>query len=203
MRFNSKWLIIFLFCIPSVSTTGQHAIAFQHLTKKNGLSQSSVFAIAQDSLGFMWFGTRNGLNKFDGYQFKIYQKDTSINSLIANDIRVLYVSPTTKKLWVGTTSGVSILQNDSDQFVNFQYHPNDLNSLSSNNIKSIFEDDLGNMWIGTNQGLCLFNSKDSTFQRIHARNPLTENHFEILDIIEKDGNQLWIGTNKGLYLLVK
>ncbi|MEL6853262.1 MAG: two-component regulator propeller domain-containing protein, partial [Bacteroidota bacterium] len=76
----------------------QNSLSFRQLAKKEGLSQSSVFAIAQDHDGFMWFGTRDGLNKYDGYNFSVfYPEDTAVWQK-SNDIRTLFFDPLTQHL---------------------------------------------------------------------------------------------------------
>lgn len=96
------YLVILLFF---TSAKGQD-ITFNHLAEENGLPHNSVIAIAQDASGFMWYGTRYGLNRYDGRQFKIYrhQGDDSTN-LPANIISAIYTD-SRKTLWAGTTAGL-------------------------------------------------------------------------------------------------
>ena len=104
---SSKWLLFIALYTLFIDMNGQ-TVSFQYLSKKEGLSQSSVFAIVQDADGFMWFGTRDGLNKYDGYQFKVYRKDTAdSNSLIGNDIRSLFADTLYQQLWIATSVGLS------------------------------------------------------------------------------------------------
>ena len=87
MRAYQSYIYIFwmLFILVPDNLSGQKGYSFQNFSKKDGLSQASVFAIAQDSSGFMWFGTRDGLNRFDGYQFKAYTKDPLNEDAISFD----------------------------------------------------------------------------------------------------------------------
>ena len=95
-----KAVLLVGFCCGLLFCLSGQTVPFRYLLKKDGLSQSSVFSIAQDEAGFMWFGTRDGLNKFDGYKFKIYRHSDDPNSLVGNDIRTLFADPSRKELWV-------------------------------------------------------------------------------------------------------
>ncbi len=119
-RVNILRIIVLLFAIlvSSLWGTAQFQPSFRNITKKDGLSQSSVFSIAQDNNGFMWFGTRDGLNKYDGYQFTIYNQSAQPNSLVSNDIRVLYFDQQMKNLWIGTTAGLCRFRPEYEDFVN-------------------------------------------------------------------------------------
>ncbi len=184
---------------------GQEVASFQHLSKKDGLSQVSVFAIAQDSAGFMWFGTRNGLNKFDGYQFKIYKKDTSTHSLVADDIRHLYSDPVTHDLWIGTVSGLGQYQMGMDKFSNYLNAPTDSTSISNNVIRQVFRDSKSRLWVATSVGLNLYQKEHNNFIRYYLKD---QHNFELVSkdvktIFEDSENQIWVGTNDGLYRLLE
>jgi len=130
----------------------EHDIKFHHITIEDGLSQSAVNCILQDRKGFMWFGTEDGLNKYDGYNFIIFKpslKDS--NSLSTNNIRSIY-EDRSGILWVGTYEGLNKYDREKEQFTRYLTDPDDPNSLSHNWIRAIFEDRLGNLWIGTSGG---------------------------------------------------
>ena len=91
MKIRFKYGILIILYFQVFTLTAQRSNTYQQLSKKDGLSQSSVFAIVQDNDGFMWFGTRDGLNKYDGYDFKVYKNKASNNSLVGNDIRNLHL----------------------------------------------------------------------------------------------------------------
>jgi len=119
MNFLNSYRMVALLLILSKHLTGQSSYSFQNFSKKNGLSQASVFAIAQDDAGFMWFGTRDGLNKYDGYKFKVYRNSDSENPIAGNDIRTLFFDNTKNELWLGANSGLSKYQAKTDDFLNF------------------------------------------------------------------------------------
>lgn len=184
---------------------GQEPGAFKHLSKEAGLSQVSVFAIAQDHAGFMWFGTKNGLNRFDGYQFEVYKKDTSKHSLVADDVRNLYADPLTNHLWIGTNYGVSRYNPNTDKFTNYRHQRKDQHTIYSDIIRRTFRDSKGRLWLGTSKGLNLYNDEKDNFRRILlAKKPNQKNQpVEVWAIMEDSAQQLWFGTNRGLFKLVE
>src|SRR5688572_16737376 len=105
---KQQLLSLLLVCIANISffkSAAQSDVKFTHLTNRDGLSQSTVQAIVKDKYGFMWFGTQDGLNRYDGYSFKVYRhnpKDST--SLRTSHILTLYVDRQ-QKLWVGTING--------------------------------------------------------------------------------------------------
>lgn len=177
---------------------GQSPIAFRQLSKKEGLSQSSVLAITQDNSGFLWFGTKNGLNKYDGYQFITYHHNLSANSLVSNDIRALYFDKKMNTLWVGTTAGLCRFRPEYGDFVNYEK----LTDVHKNNsvIHTFFRDSKDRLWIGTSNGLYLHKAETDSFIRFAAEKniPHTLSDNEIKVIHEDKKSILWFGSISGL-----
>lgn len=192
-------LVIFSIITFFAATLSANQIKFSHLTIKNGLSQSSVKCIFQDSRGFMWFGTADGLNKYDGSQFhKYYNNPVRLNSLNGNDIKCIYENAENGNLWIGTQShGLNLYNRDQDSFFSFSSQNKKQGELPSNFINDI--NSTGKtLWVATRTGgLCFFNISDSTF---HQTAFSTSDSFKNIKSIEKDkdGN-LWLGTPQGLY----
>ena len=195
-KFLKISLLIFLFfvgiCYPQ-------ELKFQQLTVENGLSNNQVFAVIQDRNGFMWFGTNDGLNRYDGYNFKIFRNNPKdSNSISDNTIRYLFEDKH-GNIWIGTKSGVLNKYDPiSEKFSKWK-----LNSNSSiyHSIKSIYEDSKENIWIGTHlDGLFKLNIKNNTIEQWKAdtTKPNSLSHNYITSTIEdKDGNIL-IGSYNGL-----
>jgi signal transduction histidine kinase/ligand-binding sensor domain-containing protein/DNA-binding response OmpR family regulator len=160
----SKTLILWVCCAacflflggndcPKVMAAGPGDYYFRGITVNDGLSQNLVSAILQDHKGFMWIGTKNGLNLFDGYTFRIFSFDpTDPGSLSDNHITCLYEDPQ-GRLWVGTFEGGLHLFNPADQsFTLFHHEPGVPGSISHNHILSLSMDPSGSLWVGTNGG---------------------------------------------------
>ena len=186
----------------SYAAQGQSFTKFSHLTVNEGLSQNTVNCILKDRFGFMWFGTQDGLNQFDGYRFKIYknkQKDST--SLSADAIQCLY-EDSKGDLWVGTNGGsLNRYDRKNDRFVRFRESDTDTTLLSNADVNCIYEDSRGNFWVGTYWGLNLFDRKTGISKRfISATGAGAISHNNVLSILEDRSGKLWIGTENGLNL---
>jgi PAS domain S-box-containing protein len=176
-------------------------IHFEAISIESGLSQSTVVCICQDQKNFLWFGTYNGLNRYDGYDFKVYKNDPdNPHSLSNNNIQYCIVDHN-GTLWVGTENGLNRFIREKEQFIQYTHDPNDSNSLSSNYIRYICEDRSGTLWVGTQGGgLNRFDSVNERF--IHYRNtpdnPRSLNQNNVLSILEDSKGRFWVGTDGGL-----
>ena len=174
-------------------------VNFSSLTIDNGLSQSDVKCVLKDHIGFMWFATDDGLNKYDGYTFTIYRHITGdSNSLPSNGITAAFEDKT-GNLWIGTNGGLSLYNRDKDNFTTFSASKKNDNTLSNNDVNTIFQDKDNNIWIGTYSGLDLLNIKTKTITRFfytQNRDDLPEHH--IFSIAQDNDGNLWLGTGKGL-----
>ncbi|NEU07388.1 response regulator [Flavihumibacter sp. R14] len=197
--FILPWLIVsFIYFLPA-SAQGQPAgIKFSHLTTAEGLSQSSVRCILKDRYGFLWFGTRDGLNRYDGYNFKIYRNDVkNPRSLPSNHILSLYEDKA-GNLWLGTiTGGLSRYDRESDSFVTYTHDGKNPETLSNPAVLSLMEDSYGNLWVGTYRNINLFNRKTGKVTRMDISSVISD--ASIFDIYEDSKKNLWIGTGNGLY----
>ncbi|MEJ2734766.1 MAG: GAF domain-containing protein [Anaerolineae bacterium] len=182
-------------------------LKFERYTLEEGLSQSAVPCILQDSKGFMWFCTQDGLNRYDGYQFVVYEHDPQDpNTLGSNFIQSLYEDGS-GTLWIGTNGGgLSRLDRTTapgpgpGQLTLYQHDPEDPHSLSSNVVRSIYEDRQGVLWIGTDGGgLNRFDRDTGRFERFQndPQNPHSLSHNEVQTIYEDREGALWIGTDGG------
>ena len=201
---NSLLFLGLLLLCNAFSFGQQHNINFKYLTVDNGLSQNNINCIIQDSKGFMWFGTQDGLNKFDGYNIKIFgQNSDSVFNIKGKHINDI-IEDQDGNMWFGTwANGLSKYSHTTGKFESF-IHTNKPNSLSINHVSSIHEYNDSLLWIGTyGGGLNLFNKLTKTFKSYQhsdsATNSLSSN---IVSCIELDeNNKLWIGTQQGLNML--
>ena len=181
-------------------------IKFERLSSEivkqdKGLSQNSVQAIVQDNDGYLWIGTWDGLNRYDGYNFYILKPDyfNPNSGLSSSSIRALYIDKQ-GFLWVGTESGLNRYNTKTRKFLQFRHNDKNQNSISSDYINAITEDRYGNIWVGTNDGLNRINIKSKKIKRYYLNptnaNSLSNNYINSL-AFSKD-NSLWIATQKGL-----
>jgi len=177
-----------------LSVQAQSSFTFKRLTTKSGLSQSNVTSIAKDEKGFLWFATRDGLNRYDGYQFKTYQYDREDKtSLSSSYVSVVYVD-WRGRIWVGTSSGLDLYDPASDSFKH--YSPDKTDTY----VKSILQDFEGRMWIGTKEGLFLFDPDKSQFDGFFydSSDPKSISNSDINILGQFDNDNIWIGTAGGL-----
>ena len=198
------YLLIIIYLISILSSfpvlAKKPLVKFEHLTIKEGLSQSTVYCILQDSTGFMWFGTQDGLNKYDGYEFTVYRHHPQDpNSLSHNEVFALY-EDSQGILWIGTRSGLNQFDSKQNKFIHYSHNPQDSDSLSHDEVWSIYEDNHGILWIGTNGGgLNQFNRQDNTFVHFQhdPQNSDTLSHNTVWPIYHDKKGVLWIGTDGG------
>ena len=195
--------MVTVFYYPSFAQKNQ--IPFDHLTVESGLSQSRIFSIAQDSMGFMWFGTKDGLNRYDSHQFEVFRNNANDSTTLSSSQNINALLTDSKgNLWVGTQEGLNKYLPETNSFKRFLNHPKQNNSLSNNTIRCIYEDREGNIWIGTENGLNkLINGEN--FERFFYK---TGNGNGIINTIVKaiyqdSKNTIWVGTQNGLISLIQ
>ncbi|MEZ0483627.1 hybrid sensor histidine kinase/response regulator transcription factor [Fibrella aquatica] len=195
-RVGGVLLLVSLFSLISCAA---QTVSFEHLTAEQGLSQNSVLAIAQDSRGFMWFGTRLGVNRYDGHSFKTYKHDLSDNNSLTSNYVISLVADTHKTLWVGTQYGLNRYNPAMDCFERVVHQPGRMSSLSSNAIQCLFSDKRGQLWVGTNEGLNLLTDRTTlTFRHFLGQGDAGRGTSNIRSIAEDADGNLWVGTANGL-----
>ncbi len=181
--------------------SGAQDVQFERLSFKDGLSQSSVMCILQDGRGFMWFCTEDGLDRYDGYDFKIYRHDpANPSSISSNYISALYEDHE-GNLWVGTNGGgLNEFNWKTETFKRYRPNPDDSSSLSNDRVLSIYEDHDNTLWVGTAGGLNRLNRATGGFIRYVPRHddPTSLSHSSVRAIYEDHTGALWIGTLGGL-----
>jgi len=207
--FGHLGLLFLLF--SSVVSLAQNSIYFDRISTEDGLSQSDINCIYQDELGYMWFGTHDGLNKFDGYDFTVYNPDKhrpgSINSNLIFDIE----GDNEGNLWIGTTGrGLNFFDRSTGKFEQFRHQDDNENSLSNDHITALFRDKKDRLWIGTNEGLNMLDlrkSRDSI--KFNRYNPEQDPFITgwdgnaIYTIFEDSKGRIWIGGHDGLYTMLR
>jgi len=152
--------------LPAALAAQPAQMLIQHFSREQGLSSEMVSRVLQDSKGFLWIGTNNGLNRYDGVGFKVFKQDPDdTESLPYNDIMSLY-EDRSGTLWAGTTAGLARYNPTKGNFSVYQTDPKDPNSLSSNFINGMYEDKAGQFWVvSLDNGLNLMDRAKGTFKR--------------------------------------
>ncbi|MEJ2011291.1 MAG: two-component regulator propeller domain-containing protein [Anaerolineales bacterium] len=178
----------------------RNPISFDHLSLEDGLSQSVVGDIVQDGRGFLWLGTQDGLNRFDGYNFRIFRHAPGDpQSLIHNLITVLAIDHQ-GALWVGTTAGLDRYDRSTETFTHFLSDPQDPTSLTANPITALAADSTGFLWVGTGAGLNRLDVESGAVLRFQndPSDPESLTGNIINDLVLDHQGYLWIATTAGL-----
>ncbi len=192
----SSIILFFQTFTPDVFPLGDE-IKFNHVLMGKGLSQNVINCIFQDREGFKWFGTQDGLFKYDGYDFKAY-KSIPFDSTSLTDNWIQSITEDAKgNLWVGTYSGgLFEFNRDNQTFKSFRHDPLNNNSLINNRIWAVVIDKQGSVWVGTSGGLDkLDKEKNKFFHYVHSdenQNSISNN--AVNSIYEDEKGCLWLGT---------
>ena len=192
------FLIFLTICFPRAYAAESGIFNFSNINLKNGLSQLSVLAIAQDSKGYIWFATRNGLNKYDGEKFTVYKHDNDDpHSLSDNHITCLLPDDANEGLWVGTNNGLNYINLKTNQIT--KYQTDDYPNMAGNNIAVLQFDQSGNLWVGTRTGLCIWQPRSGEFKKKYSDH-VPENE-AIMQLYIDAEKRLYIGTHRhGLFI---
>ncbi len=193
------FLAFLLFVSTFVANLSSQSLNFNNLTVKNRLSNSKVIEILQDKNGFIWIATEDGLNRFDGYDFKVYRNDPQdSNSISDNNIWSLF-EDSEGNIWIGTKSGeLNLYDFNNDYFKSWKI---ETRGAKENGITAIYKASDGMIWIGTYQsGLYRFNPEANDLKNWNYEtddpNSLSNNF--VTSIIEDNNGYLWISTYNGL-----
>jgi ligand-binding sensor domain-containing protein/signal transduction histidine kinase len=174
---------------------------FRHLSLREGLSQSTVHNIIQDKESFLWISTSDGLNRYDGSNFKVYRHIPEDSTSIPNGIIYAIIEDSKKELWLGTYGGgMAIFDRKTGKAIRFAHKPSDSLSLSDNHVSAFLEDKKGNFWVATwGGGLNLMNRENNTFKhfKYQQNNPESISSNIIKTLYEDKQGNLWIGTYGG------
>ncbi len=200
-----KAILLLLLCFCLIMPVNAQSLKFRQLTAEDGLSGSWVKAIIQDMRGFMWLGTGNGLNRFDGYRLRIYLNETEDPNSLSNSTVSFLFEDSKKRLWVGTEGGLNLYRRDTDDFARFAEPSLKVKGAVGVPglgpvIRCIAEDRAGSLWIACDSGLLRFNG--DTYQSVlfthdpHNSSSLSGNQTRF--VLEDKSGSLWVGTTTGL-----
>ncbi|WP_027137437.1 hybrid sensor histidine kinase/response regulator transcription factor [Gaetbulibacter saemankumensis] len=189
-----RYHIIIIILLFASNCFTQTQPVFKKIGPEHGLSYTRVTSIVKQQHGYVWIGTGNGLNKFDGKKIKVYNEQNS--NLTSNNITDLLID-SKQRIWIATSGGLNLYNTLKDTFVTFQKGIE--SSFPSNEINTIFEDSHGNLWLGTNNGLSLYIEDENRFINYthEINNEYSINNNIIKSIYEDVHGNLWVGTLGG------
>ena len=176
-----------------------HPMRFDHITLDDGLSQSNVLTVLQDSQGFLWIGTENGLNRYDGYEIETFTRDRGNKDSLSSDFVFDIEEDRDGNLWIATNGGGLVkFDRASNRFAAFRHDPANSNSISSNIVRRLLIDDTGIIWIGT---------RDAGLDRLDPGSGVFRNYQfgdgahtpdNIYALFQDSTGILWVGGDHGL-----
>jgi ligand-binding sensor domain-containing protein len=199
---RSKVLLLSVLAVLFIPVFGFSQISatrFRHVSYEQGLSNTTILCITQDSRGFMWFGTRDGLNRYDGVNVTVYKNNPHVSSSIRdNFIRCIYEAAD-HTLWIGTSYGLASFDPKSDKFTRY-WHSYRGKRAGDDIITSICDDAQHNLWISTlDSGIYRLDGKTKYFSHFSHSNKAGSISSDSVNYIFKDAHsQIWVGTANGL-----
>lgn len=196
----NRCIFIILILVSNFALAKQVKL-FKSFTPDNPLSYLFVRSIVQDSDGFIWLGSHEGLHRYDGKQFVSYHHDAQIENSLSSDVVSTMLIDSKERFWVATSgAGLNLYQELTKNFHYFSTLTEDA-KLTNDVINSLFEDSEGKLWIGTEKGLNILSVKDNHWhvkqivQELGNENSLT--HDTIHDVIQVNKEEVWVATHGG------
>lgn len=180
-----KLELIFFILLCAVTVSSGQSYNFRHYQVENGLSYNSVISSLQDSKGFLWFGTKDGLNRFDGTTFKVFRNDPDKHGSIGNNFIHCLFEDSHQNLWVGTLRGLFRYNPYNETFILVPYTKN-------KDVRDLKVDSRGNIWYIAGNTLCFYNEQTKKMITYDQRE-----HSQVTSILLTTSNQLWLSTTDG------
>ena len=174
---------------------------FKNITSEDGLSHSTVETIYQDSKGYIWIGTNDGLDRYNGYEFKQYKYNKNDKNSIANNYIIDIMEDKDGYIWISTINGLSRIDTDNDEIKNYSSDKNNGN-LSDENLWQIIYTSEDKFLVSSVNGLNLYNPEKDSFDRVLSDEDERPSQF-IYSLKEDSNGHIWVGTDKGLVELDK
>lgn len=192
-------LLAFLLTLSCIGWSPAQDLRFSHLTVEDGLSQGNSWDIYQDRLGFIWIGTEDGLNRYDGRTFTIYRNDPADSLSISNNQVNCIIEDSSGNLWLGTREGLNVYDRKLNGFRRLKSNTFQ-HDLAIRNVEAIQIVADNMVWIGTNNGLYLYDPQRHTTQCFHHQQGDTTSLSGdyVFTLFQDSQKQLWIGTDHGL-----
>ena len=183
--------------IISLANVDRQNILFDRISAADGLSQAAAQTLLQDRHGFIWIGTQQGLNRYDGYQFEVFNHYADQDSSLANGYIYDLLEDNNGNLWVATDDGLDRFEPVTKSFIHYKHDPDSTNSLPDNTVRALLKDSQGTVWIGTSAGLARL---DEEFNITRFPIALSQNQeprpIVVRSLAEGEAGLLWIGTQR-------
>ena len=195
-----RYLIIIGVLVAAGSARAQGPkLRFTHLSGEQGLSNSTIEAIYQDGPGFIWIGTRDGLNRYDGHEMVVYRNDPEDSGSISDGYIRCILEDREHRLWVGTANGLNRLDRAKDRFTRWKHRDNDPGSLSNSRVTALLEDHKGQIWVATSGGMNLLDKTTGRFRHFQMGGGPGSLRDDRINCLQEDrSGQIWVGTQSGL-----
>ena len=175
--------------------SAKEQINFKNITIEEGLTQGTVEALFQDSKGYIWIGTNDGLNRYNGYQFKTYRVEEDNKNSLVNNYILDIKEDNEGNIWVATANGLSKIHSDGQTITNYLDN-NEEGNLSHANVASILITSDNKILLGTADGLNIYDKDTDSFKRIFEGDKLTEQY--INSLAEDNEKNIWVATENGI-----
>ncbi|MCV9389339.1 ligand-binding sensor domain-containing protein [Reichenbachiella ulvae] len=189
-----------IYLLP-IQIDAQPSLWFNHLSIEEGLTHANVNAILQDSEGFIWIATFDGLCKYDGYRVTTYSSQFGDSTTLVSNLITDIIEDKDGYLWVSTTNGISRFDKKTKRFSNLTHRPGDRNTISHNSVWSLMQDNKGRIWAGTFGGGLNRIENPEDFPNVQithfenaSDNPKSLSQNWVMDIYEDNKGRIWIGT---------
>ena len=168
---------------------------FTNIGVNDGLSQNTVGTIFQDTKGYIWIGTNDGLDRYNGHQFKHYKHDKYNNNTISNNYIVDIIEDNKEQLWVATSNGLNRININTNETKRYHSEPNEGN-LSNNNLWEILFTSNNKLLVASIDGVNLYDKNTDSFTQVFNNNELPSQF--VYSLTEDKNENIWVGTDKGL-----
>jgi ligand-binding sensor domain-containing protein len=202
-----SWVLALLACVAPTAHAATpvpevRPMYFEHITMRDGLSQSTVMSILQDSQGFLWLATESGLDRYDGYSIREYRRERGNKNGLASDYVWKVAEDARGDLWLATSGGgVARWDRRNDHFQQFRHDPADPYSVASDAIRTLLIDAKGQVWAATERhGLDVIDPQTGRARHLrHVEgNPRSLSSDAVFALYTDRAGRLWVGTDNGL-----
>jgi ligand-binding sensor domain-containing protein/two-component sensor histidine kinase len=199
--------ILAILCLLNLALNAQSHYRFDHLTLKDGLSQSQAYCFLQDSYGYTWIGTQDGLNRFDGYEFKVYKNNPFDSTTLTHNWIWAIEEDKNHDLWIGTFQGLCKYIRSEDRFQQYYHNKKDPTSISGNRTNFIIRDKKDRLWISCwGNGLNLYDDAKNEFIRFlyDSADQTSISSDAVRTLYSDHEGNIWVGTwNAGLNRVIE